>query len=307
MGEESARGQAQESLARTHDSTTGIAWEERGRTAGRASRAQEWLESATRRWWFFLLILLLQFLPPATSFRFDQSRMTEIIGRILGSAYATNPEWRALYPALNSLAIIMLVGAVVLRNRWGRVLAVYAGLSYFAQAFLQNVAYLPGLGYGIVTNSVVMFLLVAAVWFLEAFCTRTNYQAMSRRPSRAWVIPLAAVALWYPASLDTMRPDFDPTHLLNGPAALAFCLMTPSFLALLILSHPQANLVTLRVTGIVGSIVALYNLVFLVMYFERLWWNAVLHLPLLIISIFAVVLGYRRQQTVMRGSVAPSA
>jgi len=274
---------------------------------GKANRVQDMLETLTKRWWFFVIIFLIQFLPPVTSFRFDRYRTGEVIGRILRNAYAYSPECRALYPVLNSLAVIMLVGAVVLRNRWGRVFAVYAGISYVAFAFLQMIANIPGLGYGIVTSGIVMFLLVASAWFLEAFSARTDYQAMSTRASRAWVIPLAAVAFWYPANLETMMPDFNPIHIFNSPTALAFCLMTPAFLTLLILCYPQANIVTLRVTGIAGVIIGMYNLSLFAMYFERFWWNGVLHLPLLVISAFAVILAYKRRQTVGRGSSARSA
>lgn len=91
-----------------------------------------------------------------------------------------------------------------------------------------------------------------------------------------------------------MTPDFSPLHAIFGPAGMAFCLMTPVFLAILILCYPRANLVTLRVTGVFGVIIAFYNLMYLAMDLSR-WWSGVLHTPLFLVSLYAVILGYKRQ------------
>jgi len=51
----------------------------------------------------------------------------------------------------------------------------------------------------------------------------------------------------------------------------------------------------LRVTALTGLIIALYNmLVNFVFLPEVLWWNGVLHLPLLFISLYALILAYRK-------------
>lgn len=259
------------------------------------SKLQERLEIVTRKWWFFAIVVVIQFLPPVTSYRYDPSRTSEVIGNILGHAYAYGPGWRALYPVFDSLAILMLIGVFWVRNRWGRIFAAYAGVSYVIFAFIQNMADIPGQGHGIVTNNVVMFLCVALVWLLEAGAGRTDFQGMIFKPSRSWVIFPALMAFWYPLDWRTFMPDFRLSHLLFGPSGVTFCLMTPMFLAVLILCYPRSNVVTLRVTGIFGVIIAIYNLMFMVMQMDRLWWYGVLHLPLLLISLYGLVLGYRRQ------------
>ena len=255
---------------------------------------QDRLEVVTKRWWFWLIVVLVQCVPPITSFKYDPSRTSGVIGSILGNAYAFRPEWRALYPVLNSLAIIMLAGVFIFRNRWGRAFALYAGLSYVLFAIVQNMAQLPN-GYGIVANNAITFLLVGLVWFLEAGARKTDLRAMRFTPGRVWLIPLAAMAFWHPVKYPTMAPDFSPMHAIFGPTGVEFCLMTPAFLAVLILCYPRVNVVTLRVTGVFGTIIALYNIMFMAMYLDRLWWNGVLHTLMLVISLYAVVLGYKRQ------------
>lgn len=253
---------------------------------------QERLEAATKRWWFWLIVVLIQFVPPITTFPYDPSRTSEVIGNILGSAYAM--QWVSLYPVMNLLAIIMVAGVFVFRNRWRRPFALYAGTAYMIYAFLQNVAHFRN-GYGVVSNNVVMFVLVGLVWFLEAGSLRNDFRSMRFSIWRVWTIPLAVVAFWYPLRLSTMMPDFNPMNALFGPAGMAFCLMTPAFLTILALCYPHTNVVTLRVTGVFGVIIALYNLIFFSMYWEQLWWNGVLHSPLFLISLYAVILGFKRR------------
>lgn len=80
-------------------------------------------------------------------------------------------------------------------------------------------------------------------------------------------------------------------HLLYSGSSLAFCLMTPVFLTIMTFNIPKINIATYRVTAIVGVIIGLYNM----MNFQnpKLIQVAILHLPLLIISIYALIRSYR--------------
>ena len=104
-----------------------------------------------------------------------------------------------------------------------------------------------------------------------------------------WVVPLAFLAFWYPLNQDTFLPDFNPIYLFTNVAGLTFCMMTPVYLAILLLHYPQINIATLRVTGLAGIIIASYNILLnFFMYPDLLWWNGVLHIPLLMISGYAL-------------------
>jgi hypothetical protein len=74
-------------------------------------------------------------------------------------------------------------------------------------------------------------------------------------------------------------------------------MMTPLYLTVLLFTYPGVNLVTLRITGLMGMIIGLYNLP-LNFFFDpsKLWWNGILHIPLLLISLYAFVLSFRRGQ-----------
>ena len=73
--------------------------------------------------------------------------------------------------------------------------------------------------------------------------------------------------------------------------------MTPVYLAILILYYPRVNIVTLRITSLLGVIIGFWNLlVSFVIHPDILWWFGVLHLPLVFISIYALILSFRKTQ-----------
>jgi Na+/proline symporter len=78
----------------------------------------------------------------------------------------------------------------------------------------------------------------------------------------------------------------------------AFCMMTPVYVRLLTLYWPKVNIATLRVTSLVGLIIGLYNMFanFAVNPSKR-WWNGVLHIPLLVISLYGLILSLKRANT----------
>ncbi|MHC4455680.1 MAG: hypothetical protein ACYS0I_01105 [Planctomycetota bacterium] len=75
--------------------------------------------------------------------------------------------------------------------------------------------------------------------------------------------------------------------------------MTPLYVGLLTLYWPRVNIVTLRLTSLVGLIIGLYNmnLNFLVRP-SLLWWNGVLHIPLLVTSLYGLIISLKRPHAV---------
>ena len=247
----------------------------------------------TRRWWFFVLFVLIQFIPPYASKGYNIEDWGEVIQHALSNAIVyEHPE---IFPYFQVIAILALIGILVFRNKFARVFGVYVAISYVIFAIGQSIAYTEKYGVSMCPINLVMFLMVAAFWAWEAAALKNDYILRKLPIWRYWVVPLAILAFWYPMNWQTGRPDFNPLLLFSSGSGLAFCLMTPVFLALLSLQWPRVNIATLRVTSIVGLIIGLYNLPHnFAVNPARTWWNGVLHIPLLVISLYGLILSLKR-------------
>ena len=257
--------------------------------------AQGKLDYLTRKWWFFLFFIVLQFVPSYASKGFDPAETGLVTGEILSHALVY--DFPSLFPIFKIIPVILIISIIFLKNAVTRVFSVYAGITYLLFAVLQSVAITEKYGLGIITANVVMFSLVAIFWFWEAVVQKNDFTAPKRAGWRYWVVPVAFLAFWYPLTISdgSMIPNFNPIGILTNMAGLAFCLMTPVYIAVLTLYHPRINLATLRVTSLVGVIIAIYNvLVNFILVFSTMWWNGVLHIPLLTISAYGFVLSFRR-------------
>ena len=258
------------------------------------ARIQTRLESITRRWWFFLLFGLLQLAPPYVAQGYDRTDAGALTGAILSRSF----EWsttvlRPFLPIFKVVPLVLILLVLVLGNRVGRVFSLYVAFNYVLVALVQSVAVTEGYGLAVLTVNLVMFLLVALFWAWEALARATDLSPRKRPLWRYWVVPFALLAFWYPLHPTTMQPRFRPGDLVTNVAGLTFCMMTPVYLALMSLYHPRVNRATLRVTGLVGLIIGLYN-VLVNFFFEpaTLWWNGILHIPLLLLSIYGFVLSW---------------
>ncbi|MHC4325127.1 MAG: hypothetical protein ACYSUX_12760 [Planctomycetota bacterium] len=252
------------------------------------------MERITRRWWFFLSFVLLQFvIPPYASKGY---KFPDEWGNVINYAlsYAFIYSHSELFPVFKIIPIILVVLIIVLRNRVTRLFNIYVAFSYVLFAFGQSIAVTEKYGVTICTLNVIMFLAVACFWAWEAITLQNNFTLVKIPHWRYWVVPLVLLAFWYPVDFVTMKPDFNPPGLFTNVAGVTFCMMTPVYVGLLSLYWPKVNISTLRVTSLVGLIIALYNVLLnFCIAPSLLWWNGVLHIPLLGISVYGLVLSMK--------------
>ncbi len=268
----------------------------------RAKRLQEILEVVTRKWWFFLGMAILQVLAvlPFASKNFALSSFVEIAEYSLGYSFIGRIG-EGVYPIFKIIPIALIVSIIFLKNRVTRLFSLYVGVAYLTFAVVQNVAITDKYGLSFITVNVVMFTLVGLSWFWEAIVRENDFERPSRTPWRYWVVPPAILAFWTPGDPATGMPDFDPAYFVTQDTGLAFCLMTPVYLAVVSLYHPRVNLVTMRITGVVGLILGMYNMFFIFGMKTASWYVGILHVPLVIISAYALILSLR---TLERGPCA---
>jgi hypothetical protein len=196
------------------------------------------------------------------------------------------------YGSVFHIATLLIVFAILWKpSKLGRVAGGYIGVNYLVIAAAQTMGQTEKYGFVIHLSALLTMLTLGITWLVVAF--RDDIRPTFKKPSllEYGLIALALLAFWGPyAEVDgTIRPRFDPLLLLTGPDyGLTFCFTTPVFLLGLILIYPNVNQFAYRITAFSGLLYGLFNLTH--WFNHTTQWMGFLHLPLLIISIYALIL-----------------
>ena len=183
-------------------------------------------------------------------------------------------------------------GAVLGRSKDGEVFQRVCGRFLFRCSFLQNISVSDRYGLAVCSANGIVFLGLAGLWFREAAAPKNRFEVQARPAWRYWPLLPAILAFWEPINPTTLGPDFNPVYLLTSGAALSFCLATPLYLAVLCIHFPQVNKTVLIATAFTGALMAFGNLVLEFVILPDYWWIGILHIPLLILSCYAILLSY---------------
>jgi hypothetical protein len=244
-----------------------------------------------RRWFYpviFVLLLIISMLPPITQVPYDPGNTQDVIISILMVSILPYRSWGWVFH-LATLAVVAL--AIFRPQIAGRVMAAYFGVNYLLIAALQTNAVTDEYGFAVHTGALVASSLLGILWLWVAWRDRLE-ASFKDVPTWRWSsLPLALLVFWSPIALEGNRviPHFDPVLLLTSPDyGLTYCFMTPVFLSLLILFYPHVDLLAFRVTALNGLIYGLLNLTH---WFnpDRVWMG-VMHVPLLVIPLMALLL-----------------
>ena len=246
------------------------------------------LEYVSRKWWFFLILFISQsLLMPFASRNFQMDNINGIISTTLQNAFHMRIADYNIY--FQTLSLLMFVLLIVFKNKIKLAFNIYVAVSYVAFAFIQNIAVTEKYGLSIVTVNVAMFLFVAYVWISEVFQSKNDYSFSNFKWKYSWMILLSLFAYLCPFSPHGF--DFNPLHFFVRNSATAFCLTTPLFLTIMTLNMPKINIVTYRITAIIGVIIGLYNMLSFLN--PHTVFLGILHIPLLTISLYCAILSYK--------------
>jgi hypothetical protein len=242
------------------------------------------MDKLTRRWWFFVLFILAQFLPPFASHGID-SVPKFLAVHLMNAPLHHLGDWQAVFKIV---PILFVLGIVLFGNRVSRLFSIYAGLAYLSFNALQNFSYTQEYGLGVLSPNLITMLLVALLWFWEAFAGQNDFSPVKLTPLKWFFIVLAFWAFWDPINAVTRMPDFNPLYLIDNPGGAAFCMMTPVFLAVLIAFFPKVNLALLRVNSLAAVIIGLFNVLVVFANPALYWWFGLLHLPLFTLGFYGL-------------------
>jgi len=241
-----------------------------------------------RKWLYpvvYLLFVVISFLPLYTQKPYAPQDTQDVILNLL--MVAVEP-YKQLSPLFHIATLLIVALIAVFEEKMGRILAAYMGLDYLVIAFAQSMGMTEKYGFVIQTGSLITSILLGIAWIVVAVRgnLKPSYKGVSSL--RYLLFPLALLAFWSPYNSE-VQPYFNPVLLITSPDyGLTFCFTTPVFLFLLVLFYPKVNAFAYRITAFNGLLYGLLNMTHF--FNPQLRWMGILHLPLLVISLCALLL-----------------
>jgi len=249
------------------------------------------LDKAVKKWWFYLIILLLFFIIPSYTQKgggYQESQ--NVIKEVL-----TNPLIYGFTPLLwiSKIVFVLLVLLLIFQGkRMPRIFAGIVAIFYIGIAIFQNTAQTSTYGLAILSGNVVLMLVVAGSWIAEGINPRSDFSPVKVPIWKWWVLPLAALAFWFPVDASGTLPQFTLANLFSNGSMLTYCMMTPVVLAMLTIFYPLVNTTTMRLTSYVGIMFGVTNEVEWFILNPSMWWMGIMHIPLITISIYAFAITF---------------
>jgi hypothetical protein len=260
------------------------------------SKPTNLMNKTVTKWWFYLIIVLLFFMIPSytqkgASYQESQNIIKEVL---------TNPLIYSFTPLfwISKAAFVLLVLLLIFQGeKMPRILASIIAVFYFGIAVFQNTAQTNSFGFAMLSGNVVLMLVVAISWIVEAINPKSDFSSVRVPLWKWWVLPLAVLAFWFPTDASGTTPQFTLTNLVSNGSMLTFCMMTPVVLGILTIFYPRVNIITMRVTSFVGTMFGVTNEVEWFILNPSMWWMGILHIPLITISLYAFAITFSTAHT----------
>ncbi|MFZ3069535.1 MAG: hypothetical protein WA110_00210 [Anaerolineaceae bacterium] len=262
------------------------------------SRNENRFEKVTRSWWFYLLMMLISFIPSYSEIPVDPQNTNKLVLEVI-----SNPviySFTSVYALFKIVPLVLVVSLVIFKGRTTRPFYLWAGFSLFVMAVFQNMGYTKSYGFAVLIGNVIMLAFLAVLWFIAAYKQPADSLDLSKPAPlwRYWVVIPAILAFWFPIQTGASGipvPDFSLSGFFLNEAGLTFCMMMAVYNAVLVLAYPRVDIPMMRVSGATGFAIGILNVIQFLLSPQYGPWMAFLHMPLLFISLNALILALRKK------------
>lgn len=242
------------------------------------------IKKISSRWWFSIVLLIIFFIPPLTEVSFDASNTNSVIAEVLENPFIY--ELEILYGVIKVLLLLMIIWLIFNKLKVVKVLNYFVVILLMGIALFQNSSITSSYGITILLGNLILNIIVALLWVNQINIAQENKIRNKIGYNKYWLIGLALFAFWFPVDTTGKYPNFTMKELLFNESMVTFCMVIPVLLVVTILCFNKINLITLKVTGFIGSLFGIINMITWFIMDKEMWWMGILHIPLLIISFY---------------------
>ncbi len=243
--------------------------------------------------WFKVVLTIIMFLPLITQSPYQPADTTDITAQVLSHPLIT--QMKVLLPIAKALLLAAVMIPFITKAQSQKVLLSYYGIILLIVGLFQNMANTNEYGYVWLTGNALVQFIVAIYCFYDLVKSKTIIKKAYLHKKRLWVIIPMALAFFMPYSINAnniIAPSFTPSIFYNE-AGVTYCMITPVVIGIMIMFSKGIYKPLLSVISYVGFLFGLLNMItWFVMQSQNLWMG-VLHLPLLILSLYGLVTAYR--------------
>ncbi len=240
------------------------------------------------KWWFFLVLLIIFFLPPLTEVPFDSRYTNRVVVEVLQNPFIY--KFEILYGLIKVIFLVLVTCLISSKFRVERAFNYFVVILLIGIALFQNSAITSSYGIAVLPGNLILMAIIAIFWFNQIHTAEGTKIKNRIGYSKYWLIGLALLAYWFPVDATGKYPNFTLNELLFNESMVTGCMLMPVILVVAILYFNKINLTTLKVTGFIGLLFGVINMIVWFILNRELWWMGVLHLPLLVISFYVFIM-----------------
>ncbi|QVK17432.1 hypothetical protein KHQ81_11315 [Mycoplasmatota bacterium] len=239
------------------------------------------------KWWSYVIIVLILFIPSYSTIAYNPENTQDVIKEVLSSPLIYNNNW--IYGMIKIIFIFILLLSIY-NTKYQKILNGYFILLFLVTALFQTTAYTENFGFVILTGNAILNLIVCIFWYIQAVKSKPNQIKKSKSNLKYGLIFLAFIAFYFPVNSSGINIDFSLKNLLINNSMVTFCMITPVALTINLFLINKINFYTLRVTGFIGIIFGIINMITWFILNPKMTLMGIVHIPLLVISLYAFVI-----------------
>jgi len=242
--------------------------------------------------WLKIVMTILFFIPAYAQVPYDHSEIPDIIAYVLADPLVVQATW--LLPVFKLLLLMAVVLPLIAPARMrfsGRIAMGYYTFILLVVGVFQNMATTSAYGFVFLTGNALVQFIVLGFCAYDCFKGKTIIDKKNKNANRIWVIPLMLLAFLMPYSADCMCNIYPAMTLsvLYNEAGVTYCMITPVIIGVMLLYSKGVDKATLSVMSYAGLMFGVMNMITWFGLNQNGWWMGVLHLPLLVISLYGLV------------------
>ena len=245
--------------------------------------------------WLKVVMMIVFFVPAYTQVAYEPSEIPNIIAYVLSDPFIVQVTW--LLPIFK-LMLLVAVMLPVIGPAWlgfcKRVTMGYYAFILLIVGIFQNMANTVAYGFVFLTGNALVQFIVLGFCAYDFAKGRTVIDNKNINANRIWIIPLMLLAFFMPYAADCMCNVYPAITLsvFYNEAGVTYCMITPVVIGVMLLYSKGVDKATLSVMSYAGVLFGIVNMVTWFGINRDSWWMGALHLPLLVISVYGLVVAF---------------